>query len=333
MIFYLYIPQLLTDNFFSSSRNHGSESGGVNAIVNQVRQSLPSAAGLFYSSKQRKQNHMMTRKERRAAEHAARKADRKAGFPQSEPTAAAAPSAPVETTIEAEPAIAPNPPTSKKEISEAQLAANRRNALLSHGPTTEAGREKVSRNAVKTGLTGAQVLLPTDDAALYEAQVLAYKNAFEPVGPEETHLLQSIIDTRFRLDRIPGLESALLELARRQLIKEEPGLANNPAPVLEMQARIHAEKHLRNLYLQEGRLVRRREREMKELRELQATRKAAEQTNAKTKPAQQPITEPKNGTVFSPPVLDNLVPETRAEFPQDTLESAAQAEEATKQAA
>ena len=61
-------------------------------------------------------------------------------------------------------------------------------------------------NALKTGLTGVQVLLPTDDAALYEAHVRDYKNEFQPVGPEETHLLQSIIDTRWRLARIPGLE-------------------------------------------------------------------------------------------------------------------------------
>ncbi len=237
---------------------------------------------------------MMNRKERRAAEHAARKADRKAGFPQP----AAQP--------EPEPAPAP-----KKEISPEQLAANIRNAHLSHGPTSEAGQKKVSMNALKTGLTGVQVLLPTDDAALYEAHVRDYKNEFQPVGPEETHLLQSIIDTRWRLARIPGLETALLDLARRQLIKAEPALADNPSPLLEMQARIHLQKDLRNLHLQENRLVRRREREMKELRALQAARKTAEKTQGK-KPeaaaAPAPAPEPeKNGIVFTPPVLDEFL--------------------------
>ena len=37
-------------------------------------------------------------------------------------------------------------------ISEAQVNANRANAEKSTGPTSEAGKAKVSQNAVKTGL-------------------------------------------------------------------------------------------------------------------------------------------------------------------------------------
>ncbi len=269
-----------------------------------------------------KPSYLLTRKERRAAAHAAATA------------AAQQPSTTPAPTAEPE---APTPETSpKKEISQAQLEANRRNAHLSHGPTSEAGRQKVSMNALKFGLTGAQVLLPTDDAALYEAHVRDYKNEFQPVGPEETHLLQSIIDTRWRLARIPGLELALLDLARRQLIKAEPGLADNPSPVLEMQARIHLQKDLRNLHLQENRLVRRREREMKELRELQATRKAAEKTQGKKA---EPATSAKqeNGIVFPPPLMDEflamLTPKTRAEFIKGMQESASETGEALEAAA
>ena len=58
---------------------------------------------------------MLTRKERCAAEHAARKADRKAGFPNTNPPAAAVPPN-------------PEPESVKREPSEAQLAANRTNA-------------------------------------------------------------------------------------------------------------------------------------------------------------------------------------------------------------
>ena len=56
------------------------------------------------------------------------------------------------------PSLAPN-----------RLAANRANAQLSTGPTSLAGKAKSSLNAVKTGLTGRTVLLPTEDAVLYEA--------------------------------------------------------------------------------------------------------------------------------------------------------------------
>jgi hypothetical protein len=70
-----------------------------------------------------------------------------------------------------------------------------------------------------------------------------------------------------------------------------------------MQARIHLQKDLRNLHLQENRLVRRREREMKELRELQATRKAAEKSQGKkatATPAPLPPQD-KNGLFLRPP--------------------------------
>jgi hypothetical protein len=50
-------------------------------------------------------------------------------------------------------------------VSAAQLAANRANAEKSCGPKTAAGKFTSSHNAVKTGLTGRTILLPTDDVA------------------------------------------------------------------------------------------------------------------------------------------------------------------------
>jgi hypothetical protein len=269
----------------------------------------------------------MTRKERRAAEHATRKADRKAGF--SQPLSAV-------KNIE-EPVAAPVKPP----ISEAQLAANRANAQLSTGPSA-ASFSKTSMNALKTGLTGRQVLLPEDDAALYEAMVQKYQDHFLPCGPEETALVQSIVDTRWRLDRYPGLESALLDLCRRMMLEAAPGLAANPAPVLEMQIRLEHEKKFRNLALQENRLVRRRERETKELRELQAIRKAAEAEKAKEKPAEAAkpnvvSTAAPNGFVFSSSQISDylatLTPENRQTFLMEVLTATASAPETMQTAA
>ena len=162
----------------------------------------------------------------------------------------------------------------------------------------------------------------SDAAALYEAHVRDYKNQFQPVGPEETHLLQSIIDTRWRLARIPGLEAALIDLGRRRMFEIEPGLAANPTPVIEMQVRLYMAKELRNLHLQENRLVSRREREMKELRAMQAVRQAAAaeaeaKTQAQQAAAKQPP-KPPDGFVFTPSqiaqFLATLTPEARAMF-------------------
>jgi hypothetical protein len=265
----------------------------------------------------------MTRKERRAAAHANCK-------------------------ITTPPSIVPEPvvanitdETVKATISDAQLAANRANAQLSTGPSA-ASLKKTSLNALKTGLTGRQVLLPADDGALYETMVRDYQNHFLPVGPEEIALVQSIIDTRWRLDRFPGLESALLDLGRQTMLEIEPKLAGNPGPAFEMQIRSHYEKKFRNLELQENRLVRRRERETKELRELQATRKAEEEDKAKGQPteAAKPnvVSAPaSNGFVFSSSqVSDYVIALPREEqklFLREVLTSVASAVEAMQAAA
>jgi hypothetical protein len=161
-------------------------------------------------------------------------------------------------------------------ISAAQLAANRSNSQHSTGPTTPEGKKKISLNAVKTALTGRTVLLPQDDADAYEALLHSYVKEFQPVGPVETGLVQSLVDVCWRLDRIPGLEYALLTWGRMQIEVEDPNSLNLPALLLEMRIRGTREKEFRNLQLQESRLTRRREKEMKELLALQTARKAKE---------------------------------------------------------
>jgi len=161
-------------------------------------------------------------------------------------------------------------------VSEAQLAANRENAQKSTGPITPEGKAKIRLNALTTGLTGRTVCLPTDDAALYQSLILSYEKLFQPLGPEESGLVQSIADIRWRLDRIPGLHMALLNRGRFELIHEVPQLANDRCDLLDIQVMLRYEKQFRNLELQEARLARRRDKETAELRRLQQERKANE---------------------------------------------------------
>jgi hypothetical protein len=253
----------------------------------------------------------MTRTERRAAAHAARKSARKAGFPQPENL----------TT----PTIESAPPESEHTISDAQLAANRLNAQKSVGPVSSEGKAKVARNAITHNLTGNQVMVRSEDVDRYETLVAQYHAEFQPVGPEETYLLQSIIDVRWRLASIPAYEAALLDLGRSEMIRQDPEMAGNPRPVFDMQVRLYFEKNFRNLHLQESRLARRREREMKELLERQATRKAAQaktsdEEAAKTAKAPSPIP---NGFVFTTAEIDQFVatftPESRENLLQKLL--------------
>ncbi len=267
-----------------------------------------------------KPTFMMTRKERRAAAHAARKAERKAGsVNNNNPTTKADPAIPkIDPYLDAmfnhpgpcepengifcgDPDCIPcktwsdnddfdspvtahtTPPgTPKPPLSEARLEANRKSAQASTGPKTSAGKAKVAQNAVKTALTGRTVLLPFDDVDAYQQLLDDYVEEFQPVGVIERGLVQSLVDTCWRLERIPGLEYALIENGYNQLGTEDAARTlATPNATLEMQIRLCAEKDFRNLALQESRLVRRREREMKELRELQATRKAKEEEQLK----------------------------------------------------
>src|SRR4051812_25833591 len=91
--------------------------------------------------------------------------------------------------------------------SERRLAANRANALLSTGPTTSEGKAVSSLNAVKTGLTGRTILLPSEDADAYEAHMARYQEEFQPVGEREKTLVQNLAETQWRLNRIPSLEA------------------------------------------------------------------------------------------------------------------------------
>ena len=163
-------------------------------------------------------------------------------------------------------------------LSDAKLAANRENAQKSRGPVSDAGKAAVRLNAFKTGLTGVTVVFPGDDVDLYSQHVTSYETQFEPVGPEESALVQSIADIRWRLNRIPGLEQAILSTGAIDAIAQNASLAAPQAHMLlELEVRRANEKELRNLHLHENRLSRRREREIAELNRLQEARRAREE--------------------------------------------------------
>ncbi len=157
---------------------------------------------------------------------------------------------------------------------QSQIAANQKNALLSTGPTSEAGKAKSSLNAVKTGLTGRTVLLPGDDAALYEAHIAEFFKGFQPVGDDERNLVQSLADTEWRLLRIPSLEMGIYALGRLEFAELFPDESDSVRRhLIEAKIFLTYQRQLNNLSIQEGRLRRQREKDTLALRELQAIRR------------------------------------------------------------
>ncbi len=155
----------------------------------------------------------------------------------------------------------------------AQIEANQRNAQLSTGPTSESGKNTSSRNALKTGLTGRTVLLPTEDAALYEAHLNQFAKRFAPEGDEERNLVQSLADTEWRLMRIPSLELGIYAVGRVELAhlfpNEEPALRHQ---MIEAKILLTYKRELSNLSIQETRLRRHRQQDLATLKELQDAR-------------------------------------------------------------
>ena len=120
----------------------------------------------------------------------------------------------------------PNP--HKKAISRKQLAANRRNAKKSCGPSSAAGRQTVSRNAVKHGLAGQFALLPHEDPATHEAFCREFISQFAPANAAELNIAKTIANDLWRLDRTPALENNLFAEATI-------GIASDPGPDRDRQ--------------------------------------------------------------------------------------------------
>ncbi len=79
------------------------------------------------------------------------------------------------------PSLGPHKRQSKPPISDARLAANRKNAEYSTGARTIAGKLKVSLNALKTGLTSQVVVMPHEDAAVYQDYLTATSKNSPPL--------------------------------------------------------------------------------------------------------------------------------------------------------
>jgi hypothetical protein len=156
----------------------------------------------------------------------------------------------------------------------AQIAANQKNAQLSTGPTSEAGKAKSLLNAVRSGLTGRTVLLPGDDAAFYQAHVSHFIESYAPAGDDERNLVQSLADTAWRLLRIPSLEMGIYAIGRLEFAGSFP---NEDEAVrkhlIEAQVFLAYQRQLNNLSIQENRLRRQRDKDTAVLRELQEKRK------------------------------------------------------------
>ena len=98
-------------------------------------------------------------------------------------------------------------PTSKK-----QIAANRRNAKKSTGPSTPEGKAVASRNAIKHCLHSCDIILKSphlnEDSSEYEQLVDSLIDELKPEGILQEHLVQKIANSLWRYRRVINAETS-----------------------------------------------------------------------------------------------------------------------------
>ena len=93
-----------------------------------------------------------------------------------------------------------------------QIDANRRNASKSTGPTTEEGKRRSRRNAVRHGLTAETVIGALEDAADYKAFEAAIIADYDAQSTVERELVLRLASLLWRLRRATTMETGLFEI-------------------------------------------------------------------------------------------------------------------------
>jgi hypothetical protein len=98
-----------------------------------------------------------------------------------------------------------------------QIEANRRNALKSTGPRTDAGKDVSRRNAVRHGLTAETVISALEDAEDYRAFEGAINADYDAQSALERELVLRLSSLLWRLRRATVIETGLFEIQAQHL--------------------------------------------------------------------------------------------------------------------
>ena len=97
------------------------------------------------------------------------------------------------------------------------IEANRRNALTSTGPKTEAGKQVSRCNAVRHGLTAETVIGALEDAEDYKAFEAAITADYDAQSAVERELVLRLASVLWRLRRATTMEAGLFDIQAEHL--------------------------------------------------------------------------------------------------------------------
>ena len=96
-----------------------------------------------------------------------------------------------------------------------QIEANRRNAQLSTGPRTAAGKAVSRFNALKTGIDAHLPIIPGERPEALESLTAEYRERFQPANTEQSLLVDVLVGYDWQLRRLRMSEAQLWKLGIR----------------------------------------------------------------------------------------------------------------------
>ena len=113
-----------------------------------------------------------------------------------------------------------------------QIVANRRNAIRSTGPKTEAGKQQSRQNAIRHGLSAETVIELVEDLDDYRGFEAAIIADYDPLTAVERELVLRLASLLWRLRRASAIETDLFriqaEILRDRRLSETLGRLKRP---------------------------------------------------------------------------------------------------------
>ncbi len=97
------------------------------------------------------------------------------------------------------------------KISKKQLAANRRNCKRSTGPSTPQGKDVVSQNALKHGLSADQIVISSEDRIQFDLHRSQMIDELAPDTPVESFLAERIVKLSWKLNRVDYIQNQTID--------------------------------------------------------------------------------------------------------------------------
>jgi hypothetical protein len=129
-----------------------------------------------------------------------------------------------------------------------QIEANRRNALKSTGPTSQQGKHRSRRNALRHGLTAETVIGGLEDTEDYSGFEKAIAAEYDAESPVERELVLRLASLLWRLRRALMMESGLFAIQAEHLqqlnaMREDSDRCATPQPRLDCVRSITQEQN------------------------------------------------------------------------------------------